>query len=531
MSDYLLVGTDLLPESGVAVEHPGPRRLPVSVLFLRPGHSSATGSSAFADLYSPCRPLPAASAGGSSQRRGSECDEAAECIGEFSSKRLVLLDHDETLSGMSRKSGRHAKYPIPDLPRSSPLPATAKAGGAKHMEELVGKSSHLPKERIATEIVYRSIAHRELVELFDATFHHRALVVEPPCSKGVDARYVGEHMAPADHLEVSKQERIRAVPRPEWPAALNREQARPVERATCSPETVFSRAVQGGAAVVAEPLPDPAVTGHLEHVLDAECLQGLHHGLGEEALIEPERDIEHAGSTKAADQEAYPCLRPSCGVCVSSPPDDAKTITGFGKESQQRVMARPAPLLGIVPYLGPGLPLSVPHAHRGVQEQHHFARYTDPLPAGTDNVPDQLIENWDQLLAAPSEKAAKRGGIGYRPPAKEAANAARAKELEIIHSAATVAEERRPELDHETWTVNTGKCACPLLQPLPKTEHVPEAAEQEQTSAIGKRSRPGSEGERAAFTLHMGARWNMMCAHRLGVSDCQGQFCQEHLAI
>src|SRR5690625_7740712 len=102
----------------------------------------------------------------------------------------------------------------------------------------------------------------------------------------METRYVGEQMTSSNHLEVSKQERIGAVLLPQGPEALDREQARAVERATCGPETVLPRAVQRGAAVEAKSLPDAAVTGQLEHVPDAELFRGLHHGLGEDALIE-----------------------------------------------------------------------------------------------------------------------------------------------------------------------------------------------------------------------------------------------------
>jgi len=108
---------------------------------------------------------------------------------------------------------------------------------------------------------------------------------------------------------------------------------------------------------------------------------------------------------------------------------------------------RPAPLLRIISHLGPGLLLSVSHAYGGVEEKHYRRGYTNSLPAGTDHAPERQIENGDQLLSAPPKKAAKCGGVWYRSPAKETANAAGAKELEIIHPPATVAEERDCALD------------------------------------------------------------------------------------
>src|SRR5690625_4717802 len=193
---------------------------------------------------------------------------------------------------MTRHAGWHTEDPVPDPARPSTPPATAQAGGAKHMKELVGKSSHLPKQRIAAKIIHGSITNRELIELFDPLLDYCAPVIEAPGSKSMSARYVGEHVAFSDHLEVSKQEATHAIAFLKWPAAFDRKQTCAVERARCSPEAVLLRAVERGATVVAEPLPDPAVTGHLEHVSDTKVFQGRHHGPGEEALVESERDLE-----------------------------------------------------------------------------------------------------------------------------------------------------------------------------------------------------------------------------------------------
>src|SRR5690625_8045822 len=146
-------------------------------------------------------------------------------MGEFLSKRLVPLDLDYVLPSLSRESGRHAEYPGSDSLRSSPPPAAPKGGGTKHMEELVGEGPHLPKQRVAAKIIYRSSTDRELVEFFDAGFHYRPPVVESPGTQGMDTRYVGEKMTYSNQLEVSKQARIGDDLLPHGPAALDRAQS------------------------------------------------------------------------------------------------------------------------------------------------------------------------------------------------------------------------------------------------------------------------------------------------------------------
>src|SRR5690606_13443698 len=115
----------------------------------------------------------------------------------------------------------------------------------------------------------------------------------------------------------------------------------------------------------------------------------------------------------------------------------------------------------------------------------------------------------------------ERGRIRHRSPAEEAADAAAGEELQIVHPAAPVEEQRHPELDHEARSVAAGLTGRLGVEPAADPERIPGAAKKQKSGPIRQFSGAVAQPERGSRALHMRARGDNVVAHRLGASGCR----------
>ena len=137
------------------------------------------------------------------------------------------------------------------------------------------------------------------------------------------------------------------------------------------------------------------------------------------------------------------------------------------------------------------------------------------------HAPDELVQERDQHRSAPAQPAAERGRIRHRSPAEEAADAAAGEELQIVHPAAPVEEQRHPELDHEARSVAAGLTGRLGVEPAADPERIPGAAKKQKSGPIRQFSGAVAQPQRGSRVLHMRARGDNVVAHRLGASGCR----------
>ena len=273
---------------------------------------------------------------------------------------------------MGRQLRQKPEQAEADPPRLRLPPGAGEALFAKRVQRqrLVGHDGEAPQQRIAVEVVDRRPPGRELDELLDAQFDHGALVVEAPPGQRVDAFDVGEHVRLAQDLVSVDVQHAFLINRPR---ALNRERARPPQRARRRPHVLAgkNRPSLGREVPVAAAGVQPAVARNLEQEEDLQALDRPHHPPAEEPLVELDRDVAHARAPQPSYQLLQPLLRSLGGVCAllarQHTPRQSPRLPDVG---QKRMMRWKAALLRVVAPLRSRLPARQPEPVEQSADQH-----------------------------------------------------------------------------------------------------------------------------------------------------------------
>src|SRR5690606_34302823 len=87
-----------------------------------------------------------------------------------------------------------------------------------------------------------------------------------------------------------------------------------------------------------------------------------------------------------------------------------------------------------------------------------------------------------------------------------------------------VEEQRHPHLDHQARTVDAAHTARLRLDQPPEAEPVPESAKKNEPRSVREVARAVAQPQRTRIALHVRPGRNMMRAHRLVASACEGYF-------
>ncbi len=377
-------------------------------------------------------------------------EEATKRGEEDTGSRVVLQELEVGLSRVTGEFGGEAEQPEPEALGLGATPGTGEGGGTERMQHLVGKDAQAPEEGVAVEVIDGGASQAQLAEFGDALFDDGSLVVTAPGGEGMDALDVGEDMSGEGHLVGIELEEVLTF---KGPAGLEGEQACAPEGSRGGPELKarkdglpLGRTTPGRLVVL-----KPSVGGDLEEVVDLQTVEGLDHGLAEEALVQTHGDVLDAESLEAAHQGRDPGFGSMSGVGVAGSPEHAEAVASALQVGQQGMMGGASPLLGVETPLGTGLLEPIAHDHRGVEDERFALRRTPcRRPPPTHHVPEQLVEQGHEHGAGTTKPPTEDGGVGYPDPAEQASDAPALEQGKVIEDTAAIEQEHDPYLDHET---------------------------------------------------------------------------------
>src|SRR5690606_30855928 len=125
------------------------------------------------------------------------------------------------------------------------------------------------------------------------------------------------------------------------------------------------------------------------------------------------------------------------------------------------------------------------------------------------------------------QKAPERRRIRHPCPAEQPPDTPRAQEAQVVQPPAPVEEQRHPRLHPQARPIHPRHTAHLLLEATAQTELVPDSAQKNEPGSVREVACAVTQRERSGIALHMRPGRNMMRAHRLGASECEGYFLVE----